>query len=110
MKASADLILKAGAIALIAMLGAAMGRIAFIVMTGDFRYWISAAGIEFLWVAPWGALPAAALSLTLLKQERQTAIRQLKRLSSSPRITAEEAIALEVVQNLLTEIQHHEAR
>lgn len=106
---SPDLILKAGAIALVAMTGAAAGRIAFIVMTGDYRYWISASAIEFLWVAPWGAVPAAALSLALLRQERRAAIRQLKRLGNNPRLTTEEVIALATVQDLLKEVQR-EAR
>jgi hypothetical protein len=103
---TADLILKAGAIALVTMLGATAGRVAFLLMTApDMRYWASAAAIEFLWVAPWGAVPAAALSLALLRQERRAAIRQLKRLGNNPRLTTDEAIALATVQDLLTEVQ-----
>jgi hypothetical protein len=80
--------------------------VAFLLMTApDMRYWALAAAIEFLWVVPRGAVPAAALSLALLRQERRAAIRQLKRLGDHPRLSTDEAIALATVQDLLKKVQ-----
>lgn len=106
MKAAADLTLKAGAIALIAMLGCVVGRISFLLMTAtDLTYWPSAAGIEFLFVAPFGAIPAALVALVFMGKERSRTVRHLRRIARSPELKADEFLSIESVLSLLKERQ-----
>ena len=104
MKGAADLTLKAGAIALTMMVGCVVGRAAFLLMTTpNPKYLPSAAAIEFLWVAPVGAVPGAVLALAFMAKERRSTMRRLRKMGDSPRLTTDQQVALVQVLELLRE-------
>lgn len=99
-----DLILKSLLVGGVVMVGCVVGRIVFLAATVTaFHYFPSAAGIEFLWVAPFGAVPAAILALWFLAGERRYSIRQLRRLSKRHDLPTDTYASILIALELLEE-------
>jgi len=99
---TADLILKSLFIGAVSIVGAGVGRWAFLLTTDTpSRFYHQAVAIEMVWVAPFAAVPVMMLTVRFLVSERRYSIGQLRKISKRRNLTAStQASFIEVMEYL----------
>lgn len=103
---TADLILKTLFVGAVSVIGAGVGRWAFLLTTDTpQRFYHQAVAIEMVWVAPFAAIPVMLLTIRFLVSERRYSMRQLKKIAKRRNLSASTQASFIEVMDYLEEEQ-----